>query len=91
MSPEEIAAALLRQPFVPLRITQSEEPKTCQEPFLDTLGMTLRPNARPRKQHNGFRHVCSPEKGVIRFKHLPRFTPKPLDDVVDSLLSAMAP
>ena len=24
-------------------------------------------------------------------KHLPHFTPKPLDDEVDSLLSAMAP
>ncbi len=29
------------------------------------------------------------EKGVIRFKHLPHFTPKPLDDAVDSLLSAL--
>ena len=53
MSPEEIAAALLRQPFVPLRITLSEEPKRCQEPFRDTPGMTLRPHARPKKQHNG--------------------------------------
>ncbi len=31
------------------------------------------------------------EKGVIRFKHLPHFTPKPLDDAVDSLLSALRP
>jgi len=30
MSPEEIAAALLRQPFVPLQITLSEEPRRCQ-------------------------------------------------------------
>jgi hypothetical protein len=30
MSPEEIAAAMLRQPFVPLRITLSEEPRRCE-------------------------------------------------------------
>jgi len=29
------------------------------------------------------------EKGVIRFKHLPHFTPKRLDDAVDSLLSQL--
>ena len=47
-------------------------------------------NLRLRKCHSFLTLLLPAEKGVIRFKHLPHFTPKPLDDVVDSLWSAMA-